>query len=411
MVRGKAESHKTESGIRRRKPEGSRVGVGVRTRDDGEKQGQNPHTRWLNRLWCSTLGRDAKERSKSMRTFYVSADVSMEHLDVATATSAASRKVLSRFANEAEGWISMAVAVNEAVQSQPSSDDPITTIHLILEPSGGYEEGLLYFAYAQGWLVTRVNPLKLRRWASGQGVRAKTDRVDALVLAWYGATVQPSPHNQMEEGAAELDELLRRRTDLEQLRRAESNRLGQLRRKVRPSRAVQQSIERTLHNLEEELRALEAAIQQLLKEHPALQQQRKLLASSPAVGEKLSLEMLVLCHRFDAYTQGQGTSKQIVAFVGLDPQPYESGKSKQRTSISHQGNSHLRSLLYLGALGGVRGHNPLRTWYHHLLAEGKPKKLALVACARKVLTWIWALFKSNTPFEPTRFVIPAHSHA
>jgi transposase len=346
-----------------------------------------------------------------MQTLYVSADVALEHLDLAAASTPATRTSLGRVENTAAGWQAMAVAVGELAHKSQQSDDPIETIHLIIEPTGGYEEGLLYFAYTQQWLVTLVNPLQVRRWAEGQGVRAKTDRQDALLLAWYGAATQPSPQDPMDEGAAALDELLRRRSDLEQLRQAERNRLGQVQRKPRPLPSVQQSLERTLRLLDQEVHEIEAAIQQLLQAHPYLQQQRKLLRSLPAIGEKLSLEMLVLCHRFYAYTRGQGASKQIVAYVGLDPQPHESGKSKRRATISRQGNAHLRAQLYAAVLGGVRGHNPLRDWYLHLQAQGKAKKLALVACSRKVLTWVWALFRSNKPFDPSRFPISAHSHA
>lgn len=332
------------------------------------------------------------------RILDVGTDVSMETLDVATATPTTPRSDLGRFGNEAAGWEKMASEVQQLAEQQQ-----LTSIHLVLEPTGGYEAGLLAFAYAQGWQVTLVNPLQVRRWASGQGVRAKTDRQDARVLAWFGATTQPAPQDPMDEGAAELDELLRRRTDLEQLRRAERNRLAQVQRRPRAPQAVQQSLARTLRTLEEELQALDEAIKHLLKHHPYLQHQRKLLRTSPAIGEKLSLEVLVLCHRFWAYTGGKGTYKQLVAFLGLDPQPKDSGKSKRHAAISRQGNARLRALLYCGALGGVRGNNPLKTFYHHLLAEGKAKKLALVACSRKVLTWVWALFTSNTPFDKTRF--------
>lgn len=390
------ETHRHEPGRRE-------VGKCVSTRDDEEKLGQNPDTRSLKELWQGTIGNKLESR-ESMNTLYVSSDVSMEHLDVATATTPASRKVVGRVSNDAAGWEAMAAQVEQVAQSQQ-----LTTIHLVMEPTGGYEEGLLYFAYAQGWRVTRVNPLQVRRWASGQGVRAKTDRQDALVLAWFAATTQPSAQDAMDEGAAELDELLRRRHDLEQLQRAELNRLAQGQRRPRSSKTVQQSLERTLQTLEEELQGLEEAVKQLLKDRPYLQQQRRILRSAPAIGEKLSLEMLVLCHSFYASTQGQGTAKQLVARLGLDPQPHESGKSKQRTVISRQGNARLRSLLYCGALGGVRGNNPLKHWYQQLVANGKAKKLALVACARKVLTWVWALFTSNSPFDPTRFPIPLNS--
>jgi transposase len=340
-----------------------------------------------------------------MNTLYVSADVSLDSLDVATATTPALRQGLGRLSNDPAGWQELAAQVRQIAQSEQA-----TTIHLILEPTGGYEEGLLYFAYAQGWQVTRVNPLQVRRWAEGQGVRAKTDRQDALVLAWYGATTQPSPQDPMEEGATELDELLRRRTDLEQLQRAEKNRLAQAQRRVRTPKSVLQSLERTLRTLDEELQALEEAIKQLLKERTDLQQQRRFLRTAPAIGEKLSLEMLALCHRFWAYTQGKGTGKQLVAFVGLDPQPHQSGKSRDRSPISHQGNARTRSQLYCGALGGIRGDNALRHFYHRLVAGGKAKKLALVACARKVLIWVWAIFTSNTPFDPARFPVPDEIH-
>lgn len=336
-----------------------------------------------------------------MSRLYAGTDVSLDNLDVAIAITATLRQEVGRFANNQAGWEAMAVTLGQLVASHH-----LTTIHLVIEPTGGYEEGLLYFAYAQGWQVTRVNPLQVRRWAAGQGVRAKTDRQDAQVLAWYGVTRQSTPQDPMDEGAVELDAVLRRRTDLEQLQRAEKNRLGQAQRKPRTPRSVLQSIERTLRALDEELKTLEAAIKQLLKDRPDLQRQRRLLCSLPAIGAKLSLEMLVLCHRFWAYTQGQGTYKQLVAFVGLDPQPHESGNSKQRAPISHQGNAHIRAQLYCGALGGVRGNNPLNHFYHRLLADGKAKKLALVACARKVLTWVWAIFTSNTPFDPSRFPIP-----
>ncbi len=333
-----------------------------------------------------------------MKSFYIGIDVSLQMLDVASATTPALHTDLGRFGNAAAGWEALAAAVEPVAQRQQAQ-----CIHLIIEPTGGYEAGLLAFAYARGWQVTLVNPLQVRRWASGQGVRAKTDRQDARVLAWFGASTQPAPQDPLDEGAAELDELLRRRTDIEQLQRAERNRLAQVQRRPRTPKAVLHSLERTLRTLDEEVQALDEAIQHLLKSHPDLQHQRRLLRTAPAIGEKLSLQMLVLCHRFWAHTRGKGTYKQLVAFLGLDPQPHQSGKSQERSPISRQGNSRLRAQLYCGALGGVRGHKPLRTFYHRLVAEGKAKKLALVACARKVVTWVWALFTSNTPFDNTRF--------
>jgi transposase len=341
-----------------------------------------------------------------MNLFYVGVDVSLAHLDVAYATPPSLRTLVGRFSNDAAGFAQLAAQVKALAEEQQ-----YTSLHLVLEPSGGYEAALLSFAYAQGWLVTLVNPYRVRQWAAGQGIRAKTDRQDALLLAWYAASQQPAAQDEMDEGAAHLDELLRRRRDLEQLQRAEQNRYAQAQRKPRTPPAVHQSLQRTLRTLDEELQALDAAIKHLLKDHPYLKAQRQLLRSSPAIGEKVSLELVVLCHRFWAYTCGEGRDKQLVALLGLDPQVHESGKSIHRAAISRQGDARLRSLLYCAALGGIRGHNPLRTFYERLVAKGKPKKVALVACARKVLTWAWAIFTSNTPFDATRFAQPDPSLA
>jgi transposase len=115
--------------------------------------------------------------------------------------------------------------------------------------------------------------------------------------------------------------------------------------------------------------------------------------------------MLVIMHRWEELTDGEGESSGLVAYVGLDPKPHESGTSiRRRAGISRQGNRLFRSRLFMGALGGIKAKNsPLTAFYKRLVGRGKPKKLALVAAARKILVWCWAVFKSKTPFDTTRF--------
>lgn len=226
---------------------------------------------------------------------------------------------------------------------------------------------------------------------------AKTDRQDALLLARYGADPQqPDAQQPLDEKVVELESLLSRQTDLEHLLHSERNRYGQLRRRTPP--AVRQSVERTIQALEQELDAIQTAIQQLLAQEQPLQRQLTLLRSVPGIGQRIAPHLLVQLHRFLARTSGTGTAKQFVAFLGLDPTPHQSGKSEPRASISRQGNAFLRSLLFFGALGGVSGRNPLADFYTALLARSKPKKLALVACARKAAAWAWAVFVHDTPF-------------
>lgn len=272
------------------------------------------------------------------------------------------------------------------------------SVHLLIEPTGGLEAEMVEAAYHCGWLVTVVNLKTVHSWAQAQGQRAKTDRQDALMLAQYGADENPAPQQPLDEEVAELDSLLSRRADLEQLLRSERNRFGQLRRRSSP--AVRQSLERSIKALEQELAVIDAAIKQLQSEQATLHQQLLQLRSIPGIGVKIAPCLLVQLHRFFARTNGRGTAKQFVAFLGLDPTPHQSGKTERRATISRQGNAGMRSMLFFGALGGVSGHNPLADFYTSLLARNKPKKLALVACERKAATWAWAVFSHGTFFDP-----------
>jgi len=256
-------------------------------------------------------------------------------------------------------------------------------------------------------VVTQVNPLAVRRWAQGRGKRVKTDRADALVLAQFGLETNPAPQRPLDDAAAELDTLLRRQTDLEKLLRSEANRLAQAGLNPKRSGAVQQSIQRLIEALEQELSTIQGEIEHLIAKHAALSHQRQLLLSVPGLGVKIAPALLVALPRFFARTNGQGTAKQFTAFLGLDPAPFESGASvRKHTTISRKGDGLLRSKLFLGALGGLRGKNPLRTFYQSLLARGKAKKLALVAASRKILVWALAVFTQDTAFDPARFIAP-----
>lgn len=278
-------------------------------------------------------------------------------------------------------------------------------IHLLIEPTGGYELGLMTEAYRRHWRVTLVNPLNVRHWQQGRGKRGKTDRLDAMMLAAFGAEHNPPAQQPVEEAAAQLDSILRRQDDLTKLLQSERNRLAQAQLSPHTHAAVCDSLRRTLDNLESEQAQLDAALRQLFADHVKLARQLKLLRSVPGVGKKNAPHLLALFHRFQAKTNGEGTAKQLVAFTGLDPKPFESGSSvRRRPTISRQGDPALRSRLFFGALGGVRGHNRLRQLYSSFLARGKAKKLALVACARKSLVWAWAIFTQDTPFDSARFV-------
>lgn len=164
------------------------------------------------------------------------------------------------------------------------------------------------------------------------------------------------------------------------------------------------SIQDNISYLQKQIEILEDAIKNYFDTYPHLKEQLKNLKTVPGVGNKLSPHLLVAMHRFSVLTDGNGTSKAIVAYYGLDPQPQESGISVyKRPSISRQGDRNIRHLLYMGALGGIRGNNPLQAFYQRLIGRGKKAKVAIVASARKIIVWCWAVFRQGLPFDFSRF--------
>lgn len=169
--------------------------------------------------------------------------------------------------------------------------------------------------------MTLVNPLHVRRWAEGTGKRAKTDRLDALMLAEFGACTQPPAQEELPATLQQLDFLLRREQELTQLLQSERNRFGILSTQPNLPAAVRQSLERSIQGLEGELITLRKEISAFIKQHPTLRQQQRLLLTIPGVGARSVLPLLVLLYRFQALTANNGSTKQIVAFLGLDPTP------------------------------------------------------------------------------------------
>lgn len=326
-----------------------------------------------------------------MNTMWVGIDIGKASLVAAAVWQTAPLR-LGEFSNDTAGFMALATAV-QAAQRQCGAGG----VQWVVEPTGGYELPLVAYAHEQGWTIRLPNPSQVRQWAHGTGQPAKTDRQDALLLARFGAAQQPAPHHPLAQEVSELDSLLERRLDLEQMIQQEKNRLAALRGRPGIAPPVLANLERVLQALQEALQEVENAIQQQLRQHAHLQEAATRLLAMPGVGPKIVLPLLVLLHRWQTLTAGQGTAKGLTAFVGLDPRPYESGRTvRRRSSISKMGDPTLRRLLYMGALSAVRGRGahwaPLRPFYQRLVGRGKPKKLGIVAAARKLLTWAWTLF-------------------
>ncbi|NJN81798.1 MAG: IS110 family transposase [Caldilineaceae bacterium] len=303
---------------------------------------------------------------------------------------------LGAFANDASGRQSLYEQVKVLCEQQD-----VRQIHLIIEATGGYEAGLVAYAYEQGWLVSMPNPKQVRDWAKGVGYRAKTDRVDARILAHYGQERNPPLRPPLAGEVSELDSLLKRRLDLEQALHKERNRLTEAAYRPGLSSKVQESFQQVIEALEEALAEIERAIQDLQQSYEPFQQNVSRLLDLPGVGPKVVLPLLVKLFQWQNLTSGQGDAKGLTAFIGLDPQLYESGRSvRKRPGISKMGDSEMRRLLYMAALGGVGGKNALKQFYDRLVGRGKAKKVALVAAARKILTWAWTIFSRQIEWDP-----------
>lgn len=327
---------------------------------------------------------------------YVGIDMAKKSFDAAYCKNREGKK-LSSYKNVQDGFKKLDKAIKAKAKSLGAEK-----IHLIVEPTGRYEIGLALYAYEQGWLVTKPNPYTLRQWAEGVGYRVKTDPLDARMCSEYGFIMQPKAQDLLPLEVRELDYLLRRVDDQKKMLKMEQNRLESASAAPDMPKSVIQDIEKQIEFISSQQDELTKKIKQHVKQYPELQKLYRQLLGVPGIGPKTVLPLIVILHRFNALTAGEGGKKQLTAFLGLDSQIHESGTSVRGIpSISKKGDKVARARLYMSALGGIRGFNVLRDFYQLMVARGKAKKIALVACSRKILHWAWAIFKSAKDFDPT----------
>ena len=266
---------------------------------------------------------------------------------------------------------------------------PLAPTSLVLEATGGYERAVVVALAAAGLPVVVVNPRQVRDFARSTGQLAKTDRLDAAVLALFAERVQPAQRPLTDEATAELAELITRRQQLLAMLTQEKNRLPQVRTRVR--RDVQAHItwlERRVAETDDDLR-------QAIEASPVWRVKENLLQSVPGIGPVVSRTLLALLPEL-----GQLNRKQIAALVGVAPLARDSGTWRGRRVI-WGGRASVRRVLYMAALVASRRNPVLKALYTRLVAAGKAKKVALVACMRKLLTILNAILQSGTPWRAT----------
>jgi transposase len=259
---------------------------------------------------------------------------------------------------------------------------------VVVEASGGYEAAIVSDLMEQGQAVAVVNPTRVRAFARAEGLLAKTDKIDARLIARFGATMKPRVMARRDQAQLELNQWITRRRQLVLMVTTEKNRLQTV-----PA-TIQADIERHLDWLQAEIESLEQQINQAIIDHPPWRETARRLTTVPGVGQITVSTLLAGLPEL-----GQLNRQKIAALVGVAPFNQDSGKQRRKRRI-FGGRTEVRSVLYMAALSAIR-HNPvIKTFYQRLVAKGKVKKVALTACMRKLLIILNTMVKSGQDWDP-----------
>ena len=303
---------------------------------------------------------------------YVGIDVSKDNLDLAVHT----RHQIRRFANTGTGISNI---VRHIMNLGP--------VLVVMEATGGYETPLAAALGEAGIPTAIVNPRQVRDYARSTGKLAKTDAIDARILADFAAAVHPEPRPLADSQTLELREILARRVEINEMITAEKNRLHHA------SRPLRDHIGAHIAWLQKALADMDSELKRFIEESPLWREKDNPLKSVPGIGPVLSSTLVANLPEL-----GSLNRKQIAALVGVAPFNHDSGKMRGKRSC-WGGRGNVRAALYMATLVATR-HNPvIMAFYERLCAAGKPKKAAIVACMRKLLTIVNAMIKHHTTWH------------
>lgn len=263
----------------------------------------------------------------------------------------------------------------------------MTPERVVVESTGGLERQIVRELLTNGVAVSLVNPQRVREFARSAGILAKTDRLDASMLARFGQAVKPIPTQLPSEEQQLLSALITRRRQLIDNRTAESNRLLSSHEAMRPG------IEAHLTWLNEQIALLDTEIELSIQDHPDFQAKDQVLRSVPGIGPVTSAILIA-----DLPELGQHDRKVIASLVGVAPFNNDSGRHRGKRRVKG-GRSSIRTVLYMATISATRYNPIIKAFYEHLLKQGKLKKVAIVACMRKLLTILNAMVRDMEPWQ------------
>jgi transposase len=303
---------------------------------------------------------------------FIGIDVAKAHLDVAY-----------RPGERVAQYRNAEAAIAQLVQDLHAAAPQL----IVLEATGGLEVPVATALAVAGFAVAVVNPRQVRRFAEAVGQLAKTDRIDARLLAHFAEALRPEPRPLPDAQAQQLAALLARRRQLIDMLVAEKNRLQTASSAVRPR------VQAHIAWLEHELADLDADLAAAVKASPLWRETEDLLRSTPGIGPVAARTLL-----FDLPELGRLNAKQIAKLVGVAPLNRDSGRQSGPRMI-WGGRATVRTVLYMATLSAVRYNPVIEAFYGKLCQAGKPKKAALVACMRKLLVILNAMVRDRTPWQ------------
>lgn len=306
---------------------------------------------------------------------YVGIDVSRARLDVHHDQSGQAKA----YGNDERG-------IGELLQALSSAPPRL----IVLEATGGLERALVAALLAQGLAVAVVNPRQVRDFAKASGRLAKTDRIDARVLAHFARAIEPAQRPLPDDAAQAFADQLTRRRQLVEMLAMEKTRLKQA-----PNKFVRKDLRKHIAWLESSLRASDEGLRRAVEDSPSWQATRDLLSEVKGVGEVTVLTLIGALPEL-----GRLDRKQIAALVGVAPFNRDSGTLRGKRTV-WGGRAAVRQVLYMATLTAVRFNPVLKAFYTRLRGNGKAAKVALVACMRKLLTILNAMVRDGRRWSPT----------
>lgn len=314
---------------------------------------------------------------------FVGVDVSKDTLDVATYSSGQKW----HFPNSEAG-------INQVIQAL----NGLIPALVVMEATGGYETPVAYALHRAGIPCAIVNPREVRDFAKATKKLAKTDTIDARVLAHFASAIKPEPRPLSDEQTQELEAILTRRRQVIKMITAERNRLHMARK------PVIEAIKAHIDYLEKELGRIDTDLRGRIEESPVQREKYELLQSAPGVGPNLSATLLI-----ELPELGNLNRRQIAALVGVAPLNHDSGTMRGKRS-PWGGRPQVRAVLYMATLVAARFNPVISQFYTRLCAMGKAKKVALVACMRKLLTILNSMLKHHVPWHFSQPVLVSSGH-